>query len=165
MWFQLILNNNTYTHGQMLQPAWLKKDSPCNLLWWVQRPMAAQDTRVSDTWMLHPKQDTYAIPSLKFRALWKRGEGFRIQKMRRKAINAILWAWHTEPLQPWSVSQHLQLPVQDRVSHLFSKGRRGTQQDHTPFCWTIVTGRLWKTGSLWFHTYTHRRAARLQWIV
>lgn len=112
-----------------------RKDAQCNKLWWMQRLMDAQGTRVSVTWVLNPNQDTHTNP-LKLRQYGKGMEGVQESEDEKNSWKCSIVGM-TQPLQPWSVSQHLNLPAQDWVPHQHSKGQRGTQQDHTPFCWTI----------------------------
>lgn len=81
----------------------------------MQRLMDAQGTRVSDTWVLNPNQDTYTNP-LKLRQCGREVERVQESEDEKNAWKCYI-VGRTQPLHPWSGSQYLQLPAQDWVPH------------------------------------------------
>ena len=86
----------------------------------MQRLMDAQGTRVSDTRVLNPNQDTYTNP-LKLRQYGKGMEGVQESEDEKNSWKCSIVGM-TQPLQPWSVSQHLQIPAQDWIPHEDNNG-------------------------------------------
>lgn len=95
--------------------------------------------------MLNPNQDTYTNP-LKLKQC---GRG--VERVQEAEDEKNSWKCYivgmTQPLQPWSVSQHLHLPVQEWVPHHTARVREGLNRTIPHHAELLAIGRLWKRGS------------------